>query len=126
LGRLPDSLLRNNGDGTFADVTEEAGLLSFHPALSAVWFDANNDGWIDLLVGNESRPSGPPHPCQLFLNNGNGTFTECAEAAGIALVRFIRGVTAGDYDNDGWPDIYVSCLNDDNMLFHNDGKQGKQ
>jgi hypothetical protein len=123
LGLLPDSLLRNNGDGTFADVTEEAGLLSFHPALSAVWFDANNDGWVDLFVGNETKPGGPPHPCQLFLNNGNGTFTECADAAGLTVVRFVRGVTAGDYDNDGYPDIYISCLNDDNILLHNDGKK---
>lgn len=91
MGLVPDSLLRNNGDGTFADVTEEAGLLSFHPALSAVWFDANNDGWVDLFVGNETLLPEHPHPCQLFLNKGNGTFTESAAAAGAAVGEFVRG-----------------------------------
>jgi hypothetical protein len=124
LGLMPDSLLKNNGDGTFADVTEEAGLLSFHPALSAAWFDANNDGWLDLFVGNETVEGQPPHPCQLFLNNRNGTFRECARAAGANLVAFVRGVTAGDFDNDGWPDLYLSCLGNPNVLLRNDGKAG--
>src|SRR4051812_40984424 len=123
-GLMPDSLLKNNGNGTFSDVTEEAGLLSFQPALSAVWFDANNDGWIDLFVGNESSPGQPPHPCQLFLNKGDGTFRECAQSAGADLVQFVRGVTAGDFDNDGWPDLYVSVLGGANILLHNDGKSG--
>src|ERR1051325_768311 len=74
-GRHPNSLLRNNGNGTFEDVTEEAGLLSFHPTQTAVWFDYNGDGWLDLFVGNESN-GGPVHRCELFRNNGNGTFTE--------------------------------------------------
>lgn len=121
LGLLPDSLLRNNGDGTFSDVTEEAGLLSFDPALSAVWFDANNDGWIDLFVGNETSSARHPHPCQLFLNDGHGKFRECALPAGVAVQAFVRGVTAGDFDNDGWPDLYISCLTSDNILLHNDG-----
>jgi len=125
LGRLPDSLLKNNGDGTFADVTEEAGLLSFHPALSAVWFDANNDGWIDLFVGNETIDAQQPHPCELFLNDGQGRFRECAAEAGIAITAFVRGVTAGDFDNDGWPDLYVSCLGEDNMLLRNEGRASK-
>ena len=122
LGLLPDSLLRNNGDGTFSDVTEEAGLLSFDPALSAVWFDANNDGWIDLFVANETRDGRHPHPCQLFLNDGHGKFRECALPAGAAVQGFVRAVTAGDFDNDGWPDLYISCLTSDNILLHNDGR----
>jgi hypothetical protein len=125
LGNLPDSLLRNNGDGTFSDVTEEAGLCALEPALSAVWFDANNDGWVDLFVGNETQAgSTNRHPCQFFLNQRNGTFRECGAEAGIALVSFVRGVTAGDYDNDGWPDIYISCMGEPNVLFHNDGAAG--
>ena len=123
-GKLPDSLLRNNGDGTFSDVTEEVGLLSFHPDLSAVWFDANNDGWLDLLVGNETRNPTNPHPCELFLNDGKGHFKECAMAAGVNVRSFVRGVTAGDFDNDGWPDLYISCLFSDNILLHNDGRSG--
>jgi hypothetical protein len=57
-GHLPLSLLRNNCDGTFEDVTEQAGLLRFHPTQTAVWFDYNNDGWLDLFVGNESVDDG--------------------------------------------------------------------
>ncbi|HXG47499.1 MAG TPA: CRTAC1 family protein [Methylomirabilota bacterium] len=121
MGLLPDSLLRNNGDGSFADVTEEVGLLSFHPALSAVWFDANNDGWLDLFVGNETADRAHPHPCQLFLNDRGARFREVAAAAGVAVVSFVRGVTAGDFDNDGWPDLYLSCLGGTNLLFRNQG-----
>jgi hypothetical protein len=124
IGNIPDSLLRNNGDGTFSDVTEEAGLLSFHPALSAVWLDANNDGWLDLFVGNETQKGGSPHLCQLFINDGHGHFRECAVAAGAGVEAFVRGVTAGDFDNDGWPDLYVSCLFSDNILLRNDGRSG--
>ena len=123
LGKLPDSLLKNNGDGTFADVTEEAGLLSMHPKLSAVWFDANRDGWLDLFLGCETQPSmARAHPTQLFVNRGNGTFAESAVAAGVAVTGFVRGVTAGDFDNDGWPDLYISMLDQPNRLFRNEGK----
>ena len=124
LGLLPNSLVKNNGDGTFVDVTEEAGLLAFHPALSAAWFDANNDGWLDLFVGCETLNSGSSHPCLFYVNNGNGTFTELAAAAGIDVREFVRGVTAGDFDNDGWPDLYLSCLGETNMLFRNLGLAG--
>jgi hypothetical protein len=122
LGELPDSLLRNNGDGTFADVTAEAGLLSLHPKLSAVWFDADRDGWLDLFVGCETRPTEPKsHPAQLFLNQRNGKFRAAGAEAGVALIGFIRGVTAGDFDNDGWPDLYLSMLDQPNRLLRNDG-----
>ncbi len=124
LGRMPNSLLRNNGDGTFSDVTEAAGLLTFFPALSVAWFDANNDGWLDVFIGGESLPNSPPHPCALFINNHDGTFTDQAGAAGVNMVAFVRGVTAGDFDNDGWPDLYVSCLDEANRLFHNRGARG--
>jgi hypothetical protein len=121
LGRLPDSLLRNNGDGTFADVTEEAGLLSFHPGLSAAWFDANNDGWIDLFVGNETVDPRFPHPCELFLNDQKGKFRAASPLSGAAVVGFVRGVATGDFDNDGWTDVYLSCLNGKNILLRNQG-----
>ena len=124
LGLLPNSLMKNNGDGTFADVTEEAGLLAFHPALSAVWFDANNDGWLDLFVGCETQASGPPHTCLFYINNRDGTFTDQAAAAGVAVQAFVRGVTAGDFDNDGWADLYLSCLGRTNLLFRNLGPAG--
>ncbi|MBI4664299.1 MAG: CRTAC1 family protein [Verrucomicrobia bacterium] len=119
-GRVPNSLIRNNGNGTFDDVTEEAGLLSFHPTQTATWFDYNGDGWLDLFIGNESKIK-EIHPCELYRNNGNGTFTECAARAGLALLAFVKGVTSGDYNKDGRPDLYVSCLGRANLLFRNDG-----
>src|SRR5690606_3268861 len=80
-GKEPNSLLRNNGDGTFTDVTMESGLLSFHPTQTATWADFNNDGWLDLFIGNESEAgdSNMTHPCELYINNQNGTFSEMAE-----------------------------------------------
>lgn len=121
-GHHPNSLLRNNGDGTFDDVTEEAGLLSFHPTQTATWFDFNNDGWIDLFIGNETVP-GDTNRCELFRNNGNGTFTECAARFGIDALGLIKSVHSGDFNNDGWPDFYVSCRGHPNYLYRNEGPQ---
>lgn len=123
-GRVPNSLLRNNGDGTFTDVTEEAGLLSFHPTQTARWFDFDGDGWLDLFIGNETTDPADPDPCELFRNNRDGTFTECAEAVGLRVRAFIKGVACADYDNDGHPDLYLSCRTGPNILFHNDGSTG--
>jgi hypothetical protein len=121
-GRMPKSLLRNNGDGTFTDVTEEAGLLSLHPSQTAVWLDYDGDGWVDLFIGNESLDPNDPDPCQLFHNNHDGTFTECAAACGLAVQGFVKGVTSADYDHDGRPDLYITTRNRGNLLFHNDGR----
>ncbi len=117
-GCYPMSLLRNNGNGTFDDVTEAAGLLSLHPTQTAAWADYDNDGWLDLFVGHESRPD-DPHPSQLFHNNHDGTFTEVG--AGLADLGFVKGVAWGDYNNDGRPDLYVSVMYGRNRLFRNDG-----
>ena len=108
------SLLHNNGDGTFTDVTAESGLAN--PATStqtAVWTDIDRDGFLDLFVGNEQRPM------QLFLNKRNGTFEDIAMRAGLFGAMFTKGVTAGDYDNDGWPDLYVSNIGGPNVLYRN-------
>ena len=129
----PNSLLRNNGDGTFTDVTEAAGLLMPAPTQAAAWGDYDNDGWVDLFIGNESRVApgvgaaaaggGSVYPSRLFRNNRDGTFTDVAAAAGVAVVGFVKGAVWGDYDNDGRLDLYVTRLRPDepNLLFHNEG-----
>lgn len=107
------SLLRNNCNGSFTDVTASAGLTVPTTTQTAVWTDVDNDGYLDLFVGNETGPA------QLFHNKGNGTFEDVAPAAGVARSSFSKGVTAGDYDNDGWPDLYVSNYGQTNFLYHN-------
>jgi len=119
-GEYPMSLLRNNGNGTFDDVTESAGLLSMHPTQTAAWADYDNDGWLDLFAGHESAKD-DPHPSQLFHNNHDGTFTEVGAANGLASLGYVKGVAWGDFNNDGRPDLYVSVKGGRNHLFRNDG-----
>jgi tetratricopeptide (TPR) repeat protein len=110
----PKTLLRNNCDGTFTDVTREAGLQNDITATqTAVWVDIDNDGRLDLFVGNESAPA------QLYRNQGDGTFVDIARRAGVASLGFVKSVVAADYDGDGYPDLYVSSFNGDHHLFHN-------
>jgi tetratricopeptide (TPR) repeat protein len=125
-GYIPNSLLRNNGDGTFTDVTIEAGLLSYHPTQAGCWADFNNDGWLDLYIGNETTEvEGETlrHPNELYINNQDGTFRETAVASGVATEAWVKGVTAGDINNDKWVDIYVSMPGVGNKLFVNQGVQ---
>ena len=117
----PNSLLKNNGDGTFDDVTEAAGLFSLHPTQTASWGDFDNDGDLDLFIGNESNPEAGLHPCELYRNNGDGTFSEVAAEVGLAAVGYVKAVVWGDYDNDGRLDLYLSRWTEPNLLFHNDG-----
>jgi len=120
-GRHPDSLIRNNGNGTFTDVTFAAGLGRAHwPSQTACWGDYDNDGDLDLFVGNETGPT-LRSPCELFRNEGNGTFTEVAAEAGVENFRFTKGAVWGDYDNDRLPDLYVSNLGEENRLYRNEG-----
>ena len=123
-GQYPMSLLHNRGDGTFEDVTVKAGLLSMHPTQTAAWADYDGDGWLDLFVGHESEraPEGTLlHPSQMFHNNHDGTFTEVGAALGLADLGFVKGVGWGDFNNDGRPDLYVSVKGGRNRLFRNDG-----
>lgn len=126
-GNMHNSLMRNNGDGTFTEVTIQSGLLSAHPTQTATWNDFNNDGWVDLFIGNESVPGNPElqHPCEFYINNQDGTFTNVAAQTKLNVKYFIKGVTSGDYDNDGWPDIFISAMGEERLLLRNKGIKGK-
>ncbi len=108
------SLLRNNCNGSFTDVTDASGLGGVVTATqTAVWADIDNDGRLDLFLGNENAPS------QLFRNKGDGTFEDISHAAGIDQTAFSKGVVAADYDKDGFVDFYVSNATGPNFLYHN-------
>jgi enediyne biosynthesis protein E4 len=95
------ALYHNNGDGTFTDVTEKAGVGYPCFAMGAVVGDYNNDGWPDLLVTCLGG-------VVLYRNNGDGTFTDVTKQAGLTDVQYATGATFGDYDGDGWVDLFVS------------------
>lgn len=119
-GNHPNSLLKNNGDGTFTDVTKSAGLLSFHPTQTASWADVNNDGYLDLFIGNESTEK-RSHPCELYINQKDGSFTEESSNYNLSSIEgYIKGVVFGDINNDKWPDLYISVMGGNNLLFKND------
>src|SRR5215831_16133508 len=98
LGR--NALYRNNGDGTFTDVTEQAGVgLGDRVCVGAVFCDYDNDGHPDLFVTSTRGGN------VLFHNNGNGTFTDVSAKAGVAHVGHSQTASFFDYDNDGYPDL---------------------
>lgn len=111
------SLMRNNCNGTFTDVTREAGLSQPVSSQTAVWADIDNDGFVDLFMGNER---GTAH---LFRNKGDGTFEDISHSAGVDASTFTKAIVSADYDHDGYPDFYVSNLNGDNFLYHNNGNR---
>jgi hypothetical protein len=129
------SLLRNDGDGTFTDVTLASGLGTPIASQSAAWGDYDNDGDLDLFVAGEYLPLRPdstfpgasvpdPDPrnlCRLYRNNGHGTFTDVALEAGVLNERRAKGAAWGDYDGDGRLDLYVSNSGQENRLYHNNG-----
>src|SRR5205823_4767456 len=147
-----NALYRNNGDGTFTDVTKAAGLWSEQPRFGAgcTFVDYNRDGHLDLFVSNylqfdmnhvpkpgansncnwkgvpvECGPRGlPPGYHSLYRNNGDGTFTDVSRQAGISELRESYGMTAvtADFNEDGWPDIYVACDSTPSLLLMNTGK----
>ena len=122
-GKIPNSLLKNNGDGTFSDVTEQAGLLSFSPTQTSIWADFDLDGHLDLMVGTESG-QGVNFPCEFYRNRGDGTFLNEAAEMGLQVnLGMIKGLVAGDINNDGYPDLYFSILGKKNILLMNKGVQ---
>jgi enediyne biosynthesis protein E4 len=119
----PDHLFHNNGDGTFTDVSEKAGVAdkNAYYGFASVFIDVNNDGKPDLLVANDSTPN------YLYINKGDGTFEDASYASGYALNENGRetasmGIAVGDYRNNGLMDIYNTTFSDDyNPLYRNDG-----
>ena len=119
---VASKLFRNLGAGRFADVSQKAGVA--HPgakALGVGLLDYDDDGWVDLFVANDTQPN------QLFHNNGNGTFTDAAVAAGVAfsdagVARGAMGVDAADYDRSGRPHLLVSNFQNQMLaLYRNEG-----
>ncbi|CAN5289795.1 hypothetical protein BH20VER2_BH20VER2_12580 [soil metagenome] len=138
LGDQPPSLLHNRGDGTFEDVTEKAGLMFAAPTQAGAWGDFDGDGLLDLFVGIESSvvagfdvplyqglEQRAARPSKLFRNNGDGTFTDVATAAGLNLTGYIKGAAWGDVDNDGFPDLAIAQEYGPALLFHNRPAEGK-
>ncbi|MEO0481362.1 MAG: VCBS repeat-containing protein [Planctomycetota bacterium] len=120
-GDLPNSLLQNDGNGRFTDVTFEAGLGEvFRPTQTAAFGDVDGDGDLDLFIGNETDRS-LRAPCQLFRNKGDGTFRDVARQAGVTNDRYAKSCSFGDYDEDGDLDLYVSNLGAPNRLYRNRG-----
>ena len=108
------TLLRNNGDGTFTDVTREAGLMDPVNSISASWADFDNDGFLDLFICNETGAN------RLYRNRGDGTFEEVAAKAGVqGKLQHCKGAAWIDYDKDGYPDLFLNYLGSTAQLFHN-------
>ena len=116
----PNRLFRNQGDGTFADVTTIAGVDDTNQAPLAVSFiDYDNDGWQDIYIANDRGMFNGGNT--LFRNNGDGTFSDVTAAAGADLRFDVMGIAIGDYDNNGYLDIYVTNNPAGNGLLHNNG-----
>jgi hypothetical protein len=114
-------LWHNRGDGTFEDSTEKAGLYDpTSKSLGIAILDANQDGWPDILVSNDTQPN------KLYINNGNGTFTERGVPAGIGysedgIARAGMGVDAADYDRSGYPSVIITNFSNQMLaLYHNE------
>jgi len=130
---VSDRLYRNRGDGTFEDVSYQAGIGDQQSGHTCFAVDFDNDGWEDIYVLNERNMEGyltSNQPNFLYLNNGDGTFREAAQEAGVACE--VDGTGAGaawsDYDNDGFPDLYVTngfgyfpFREGPQVLYHNEG-----
>lgn len=123
------ALYHNQRNGTFVDVTKAAGLSARVPTQGVAWGDYNNDGLLDLYVASGNEGSGP-FKATLYRNNGNGTFTDVTDKAGVGTTGNTWSPIWGDYDNDGFLDLFVTCAGSGalgasagnaNLLYHNNG-----
>jgi hypothetical protein len=112
---MRQSLLQNNGDGTFSDVTQQAGLHAAMNSTHSSWADFDNDGWLDVYVISETTPN------RLYHNRGDGTFEDVGIKAGVEGdgISRCKGANWIDYDNDDYPDLFVDYLKGDARLYHN-------
>jgi hypothetical protein len=112
---IRQSLMRNDGNGKFTDVTEQAGLSASLNSMCSRWGDFDNDGWLDVLIICERQSN------RLYRNRGDGTFEDVTVTAGLVQnpQLYCKGVDWIDYDNDDYPDLYVDNLSGDARLFHN-------
>ncbi len=118
-GPAPNSLLRNNGDGTFTDVAAATGVDDPGSSFHAAWLDYDRDGWLDLIVSNGVYLDGSSS--QLYHNRGNGAFANVTREAGLSEPPGwgTIGVAIGDFDADGWPDIFFHGRTSKNRLYRN-------
>jgi len=122
---LPDYLYHNEGDGKFREVSADVGIRDTGRAygMGVSWVDFDNDGWSDIYVANDSMPN------FLWRNKGNGQFEEVGFEAGCAVsadgrAQSSMGIAVGDYDNDGWMDLFVTNFAEDySTLYHNNHGQ---
>jgi enediyne biosynthesis protein E4 len=123
-----EALYKNKGGGTFIDVTTNAGLKKLRPSQGIAWGDYNNDGLVDLYIARGNLGTGP-YKNTLYRNNGNGTFTDVTAQAGVGGGGNYWAAIWGDYDNDGYLDLFVACSGgaavgspgNANLLYHNNG-----
>jgi hypothetical protein len=120
-GPAPNSLMRNEGNGTFTEVAEAAGVLAEGSSFNLAWADFNGDDWLDLIVTQGVTADGSV--TRLFFNDGDGTFTDVTEEAGVLEPTGFGhiGVAVGDYDADGRPDIFLHGRFAPNRLYRNQG-----
>lgn len=123
-GNIPATLLKNTGHG-FVDVTLKSGLHHKAPTQASAWADYNLDGWLDLIIANESLP-GFERGIEVFINQKDETFKQESANYGLTLNQYFKGCVASDINNDKYPDIYFSALDHANSLYVNQGNAGKQ